>query len=256
MIDLKLTELKLLNARYAEETLGMDVLTREGTREWSTVCGYLNDIAPEHEYCLMHNTEKKALNWIASRLESNSLVVEVGSFLGCSSAIMAHANPTLRIKSIDLFDKNTADAKIKNHYQTTSQNSWLKYFLGPGKIRSKSNVEHRLKHYPNLEFLEGTSPDDFLNTDITDIDLYFEDGTHKNPGLGRNIDFWEPRVRPGGLILLHDYCPWYPLEYDFKIKTTHPKRFIDVEKELSKLIERGYILEGTVSSLAILRKPR
>lgn len=248
MIDLNLYELKMLNASLAEGTIGI-----EQSGKWNPVAAYTQDLSPERSGCLLHLTEQRALAWIAQRLPQNGRVVEVGSFMGCSAAIMSHANPSLRIVSIDLFDTdNDHERDQMQAYYADLEAERIAQFLGqPGLRRTLARLQQRLAHYPNIELVQGSSPDAFVDSDLDQIDLYFEDAQHRDPGLTANIDFWEPRVRPGGLILLHDYRPWLPETYG----GSWPLRFPDVEQALRRLLGQGWRLEGRISGLAILSRP-
>lgn len=244
----------MITARWAEEAIGLHS-GQDQELSWSPLEAYTLDLAPERHYSLMHITEVKALDWIARQLAPDSLVLEVGSFMGCSAAIMANANRHITIKSLDLFDKNEGASAMQRAYEQT----WARHverFLGVGARRTRDRIAERLAHYGNIEFIEGSSPDDFLQTTIDQVDVYFEDSDHSNPGMARNIDFWEPRVKPGGLVILHDYKPWLHRSFDHKTFKGFPRKFPDVEVECHRLIrEKHYRLEGTVSSLAILTKP-
>jgi len=254
MIDLKLNQLKMITASWVEEAIGRPDW-EDGQLQWKPLTAYTLGLAPEWPHSLMHITEVKALDWIARQLTPNSTVLEVGSFMGCSAAIMANANRNITIKSLDLFDKNEGASAMQRAYEQT----WslhVERFLGAGARRTRDRVAERLAHYDNIEFIEGLSPDDFLHTAIDQVDVYFEDSDHRNPGMARNIDFWEPRVKPGGLVILHDYKPWLHCIFDHNTFKGFPRKFPDVEVECRRLIrEKGYRLEGTVSSLAILTKP-
>jgi SAM-dependent methyltransferase len=255
MIDIKLTELKMLTARWAESAMGLSI-DKEGQEfpEWNCLAGYMESVAPEWPHSLSHPTEMRALDWIVRQLPPGSRVLEVGSFMGVSAAVMAHANPQVSVQSIDVFSKWNNSTEIQKSYLRLWQPQ-VDRFLGEGAIRSREACAERLAHYPNLQLIEGASPHEFQDTEITDIDLYFEDANHDNPGLASNLDFWCKRVKSGGLVLLHDYRPWLPRSYDRPPRNIHPTRMPDVVTEVFKLIGKGYDLLGSVSSLAILRKP-
>ena len=254
MIDIQLTELKMLTARWAEETVGKCIFKPDEPVEWNPLVGYMADVAPEWPYSLSHPSEMRALDWISRRLAAGSRIVEVGSFMGVSAAVMAHANPQVEVISIDVFDKDRNQTALQQAYIRNWQGHVDK-FLGEGSVRSQRACSERLAHYPNLRLVEGTSPDDFRQSPLEDIDLYFEDADHDNPGLARNLEFWTARVRSGGLVLLHDYKPWLPSMFNRPPRVVQPTRMPDVVIEVARLIEQGYELVGTVSSLAILRKP-
>ncbi len=257
MVDIKINELKMINARYAENVIG---LSRPSDQDpsvniWDVRTAYMVGVADEHHWALQHKTECRALDWIARLLEPGSLAVEVGCFLGCSAAIMANANAQIKVIGLDLFDQPGAPDSIQGHYQRKYQQLIDEFLAQPNSIRSLDRVSQRLSHYTNLEFRQGRNPEDFAHTELENIDLFFEDADHSTPRLRMSLDHWLPRVRSGGLVLLHDYKPWLPKTHDYKINNWPNKRFPDVELECHRLIQEGYRLEGTVHSLAILRKP-
>ena len=255
MINLELHQLKMLNAQLAEGTIGLDCPDIEGSGAWDVMAGYIKDMSPEHIWSLTHITEKRALSWLAERLAKDSLVVEVGSFMGCSAAIMAHANPGIQIKSIDLFD--TLDDSVRNDmqiYYASQYKDRVDSFLGEDCRRTRDNVAQRLAHYTNIEFIQGQSPDEFTDTGLDNIDVYFEDANHHNPGLASNLNFWLPRVKPGGLVVLHDYRPWLPERYVVKIHDSI-QRFPDVEGHVRQLMGQGWTMQGRVRGMVFLTKP-
>lgn len=263
MIDLDLVNLKLLNAQLAEGTIGEMYSTNDNKVGWSSKLAYLHGIAPEEIWSLTHITEKKAIDWIARRLPKKSLVVEVGSFVGASAAIWANANSEIHVKAIDLYDQKKWES-IATHNPAPNgstvdaflpiSNLAREFLQGPITIE---NVRSKYTHYKNLEFLQGVSPDEFVQSAINNIDVYFEDGDHSNPGLAKNIEFWCSRVKPGGLVMLHDYSPHLPIEFADMTATVRigAHKFPDVEHEVDKLVAQGYTIKGTVRSLVILQKP-
>lgn len=255
MIDLELNKLKQLNAQLAEWTIGQVVAGPDGSEKWDPFAEYMKGVAPEGSSSPTHLTERKAIDWISRRLPAGALVVEVGTLLGGSAAVWANANPLIQVKAIDVFDLDQW-ISILNFDPLVADQIYQK-LIGQhinNKPWTVEVLQEKFKHYANLEFVKGISPGDFVNSELDDIDVYFEDSDHSNPGLARNLDFWCSRVKSKGLVLLHDYAPYLP-EYFIKPAIKELRRFPDVESEVDRLIKAGYTLEGTVHSLAILRKP-
>jgi SAM-dependent methyltransferase len=256
MIDIKLHELKLLNAQLAEGTVGLDHPDRDERTAWDIMAGYLKDVSPDRVGCLMTATEQRAMAWIAERLPWGSRVLEVGSFLGASAAIMAHANPSIEVKTIDVFDTlDDGQRTDMQKYYAEHHKDLIESFLAPGQRRTRAALAARLAHYPNLELIEGDSPRDFYDQDLGLFDVYIEDATHHNPALEKNILLWTGRLRSGGLIILHDYRPWLPKRYSEKNTGLPNWRFPDVEVWVARLRLSGYKFLGSVSGLAIMSKP-
>ena len=190
---------------------------------------------------LLHKDEMKELYNISASLPTGACIVEVGSFLGGSAAIMATANPTANITCIDLFE----DSVDGDQYHCRDQLALFDRILGEKNApRTLANVERVLAGYPNITCLKRRSPIGI--TWNTPIDLYFEDGIHDNPWLARNLDFWTPHIKVGGYLLMHDYRPHI-----------HPRDifyFPDVINECGRFMSNGFKFIDHVASTVILQK--
>jgi len=198
-------------------------------------------LSPRAKFGLMNPWDKLALHHIAQSLPKNAIILEVGSFLGASAAIMSHACPTATVYSIDKFD-DTVEVTLKGQDRI----NLVSAALGAGIPWTVKSMQASVKEYPNIKFLKGSSPYDFQNWDI-EIDLYHEDGNHTLPTVQDNLQFWSGKVKPGGLILCHDYKPDLPVD--------DASRCPDVEISIDELIATGvakFVLQ--VSHFAILQK--
>lgn len=197
----------------------------------------LDFISPNHKYALLRPIEKLFLDNCARFLQPDSTILEVGTFLGGGSAILAHANPNISIVSIDQYDNykwNPNQIKLINEVSNNTQDH-----------RTLELVIELNKQYTNIMFLNGTSPYDFTNWDRP-IDIYIEDGTHRGDNLKDNIDFWITKIKPGGYIFLHDYRPYLNIK--------HNLRFIDVEKHVLRIQhEYNFKFENFYGDYAVLK---
>jgi len=133
MMDIRnvFNQLKTIMAEVAEQRYGW---TDSDTLEtYNCETALLRKVSPNHTAALMHYTEKFALHFIASHLPKKTTVVEIGSFLGGSAAIMSFANPDITIVGIDSFDQ-------KQHTLVEEQQSMIERVYGKGKIRSQKNA--------------------------------------------------------------------------------------------------------------------
>lgn len=191
-----------------------------------------------HEVTLMDGLEKVALHIFAQGLSANSKIVEVGTFMGGSSAIMANANPNINIDSIDAYvDQHDRD--------NPAINSMLDKYLGNGGKRTVDKVRDLLVQYKNIKLHSGYSPRDFENWN-TEIDVYVEDGLHHDPYLTNNVKFWLPKLKSNGYVVFHDYRPFLP--------AGHRGRFKDLERIVDNLLNTDYEQIAKISSLLILQK--
>ena len=121
----------------------------------------------------------------------DSLFVEVGSFLGKSTAFMAveiiNSKKHIRFDCVDLWEgtKENYNLKVQGHYDTflsnmTPVNGWF------NPIRKLSVEAANL--YPD-----------------NSIDFVFIDACHDYECVLADIRAWYPKVRPTGYIAGHDY---------------------------------------------------
>ena len=198
-------------------------------------------LSPRAKFGLMSPWDKLALHHIAQSLPNNAIILEVGSFLGASAAIMSHACPTATVYSIDKFD-DTVAVSVKGQDRI----NLVSAALGAGVPWTVKSMQASVKDYPNIKFLKGSSPQDFQNWDI-EIDLYHEDSDHSLPNIRNNLQFWSSRVKPNGLIICHDYRPYLPVD--------DSNRCPDVEISINELTTTGVAkLLVHVSQFAILQK--
>ena len=196
------------------------------------------DKSVNHALALMSEKEKEWLYQISASIPTGGVVVEIGTFLGGSASIIAHANPNVIIHSFDLY--NNRHDRHKPEVQDR-----LNSILGKYRPRNIDAVKKIVSVYTNIQLHKGTSPDCAKDW-TTPIDLYFEDGTHVNPKLQENIDHWSTFIKPNGYLLLHDHRPNLPID--------DPSRFLSVEESVSHLLNNGYKELQQVEGLILLQK--
>jgi len=207
----------------------------------SKIASDSKSLSPRSRFGLMSPWDRLVLHHVAQSLPDNATILEVGSFLGASAAIMSHACPTAKVYSIDKFD-DTVPVSVKGQDRI----NLVTDALGIGVPWTVESMQASVKDYPNIKFFKGSSPRDFQDWDI-EIDLYHEDGNHRLPTVRDNLQFWSSKVKPNGLIICHDYRPYLPI--------TDAKRCPDVETSIDELVTAGvakFLLQ--VSQFAILQK--
>jgi hypothetical protein len=145
----------------------------------------------------MSPSEIEALCALAQSVRSPGIVVELGSLCGLSAW---H------------WSKN-----VGSHVQIFCVDPW---------VRARWIVEHLEKPFKTGPFgkhlfdrytndcnniipIQGYSPDVLQNWALP-INIFFDDAVHSNPGLKRNILFWNRFVIPGGYACGHDYSRDWP----------------------------------------------
>jgi predicted O-methyltransferase YrrM len=100
-------------------------------------------------------------------------ILEIGTYYGYSAAVMAQAAPLAHITTLTPMDWEANDARVN------------------------------LAQFGNATVLCKASWD-YLTEDTGEFDMIFVDGDHKQ--IRRDLP-WYNRIRPGGLMLFHDYSP-------------------------------------------------
>jgi predicted O-methyltransferase YrrM len=140
----------------------------------------LEEILPllNNVYTTVPLEEKRVLHEYAKKVKDGGVIIDIGTCDGNSAFIMALANPTVHIWTID--------PKI-----------------GPAFIEKRKE----LKLEGRVHLIEDTSDNAIFDWD-SPIDLLFIDGLHTQQGVTNDLDNWGHFVIPGETILLHDYF-WY-----------------------------------------------
>ena len=115
------------------------------------------------------------------------VIVEIGSYMGESSAIFAKNLPNAKVFCIDPWENNY------------DPNDWA-------SSSNMSDVEKqfdlRKEMYPNMTKLKGYSTDFGFP-----FDFIYIDGCHLYECVNNDIIHWKPFVKEGGIIGGHDYHP-------------------------------------------------
>jgi len=134
---------------------------------------------------------------MVEQLEDESLIVEIGSFKGKSSAFMAVeiANSGKKIK-FDCIDP----MKLLSHYATSAKNNpqeWEGY--------SADEFHRRLEPVKDFYNLHQMTSDEAVKLyENNSIDFLMIDGDHSYDAVKKDIINWLPKMRPGGLIVGDD----------------------------------------------------
>jgi predicted O-methyltransferase YrrM len=125
----------------------------------------------------LHEPECELLANEAGKV-NNGIIVELGSFLGKSTAILAsNIKENTKVYAIDLWkDENIYQGFVKNI------NKW-------NNLIEIKRIDSHGKEIPN----------------IYDIDLLFIDADHSYESCFSDLNIWYDRVKDGGIILIHDY---------------------------------------------------
>ena len=138
--------------------------------------------------------------------------VEVGCLHGRSSIAISVAISKGTLYCIDTWDGVlTYISDLSDEF--ISENK----LPGPNNFNTLETFVKNTESRKNIIPIRGYSPQ-IVQDWTRPIDFIFLDASHKNPNDRDNIDFWLPKIKPGGMFLGHD---WYEGAH-------HEKGFPDV----------------------------
>lgn len=115
---------------------------------------------------------------------------EIGVWKGQYSEILCKANPKLKLYCVDPW------APFRQSGETGSARLAEKRF---------ESTQARLKPYPNVIFKRMSSYEASLEIPDGSLDFVYIDALHDFDNAIRDILYWEPKVRVGGIVSGHDY---------------------------------------------------
>lgn len=147
----------------------------------------------------LSDKESRELFRVALLLPPNSLVVEIGSWLGKSSFILAKAieNKNGKLYCIDPFDGSGDPQSIVSYQKNINKlkiNNLKDEFIKNMRVGEVLDI---------ITVLEGRS-DDFVQKFNQNINLLFIDGDHRLKYIERDWNNWSIKVKKGGFVIFDD----------------------------------------------------
>ncbi len=148
--------------------------------------------------------ERAFLFRLSHDLPSDAKVVEIGSWIGASSCLLASGLKGTKAKmyAIDNFKGNAGDCSARGRYQKRMSN--LK------TDTTKAIFDKNIAHF-NMENRVTAIVNDSLQAvksfcePLHSVDLVFVDGDHSEEATKNDIVAWFPFVKPGGIMVFHDF---------------------------------------------------
>lgn len=143
-----------------------------------------------------------AMAKLAKQVPPGGVVVETGSLFGRSAFVWAkNVHPSVTVYCIDPWVRERWIVDVVEAAQRP---------VMPFSIEA---FRHYVRDCPNIRTVQGYSPEVIQRLRppwAEQVDLFFDDGDHDEPGLSRNRDYWTPRVKPGGFFCADEYDSAYP----------------------------------------------
>src|SRR4051812_46301902 len=129
----------------------------------------------------------------AAALPPGARIVEIGSYHGRSTIILALAAPTAQIVAIDPFAAVTIATRERLREADVGQSDLEQFEANLGRAGVRERVRHvRALSSDALAEVEGP------------IDLLYVDGAHDVRSALGDVRDWGARLREGGTMLIHD----------------------------------------------------
>ncbi len=121
---------------------------------------------------------------LARGLKEKSIAVEIGSYIGASSLMIARGLPkNSRLVCIDTWQNDAMTEGNWDSFEVFKKNT--------------SKVSHKIDPWRMTSVEAGKVFNE-------EIDFVFIDGDHSYEGVKQDVEIWFPRLKSGGIIAMHD----------------------------------------------------
>jgi glycosyltransferase involved in cell wall biosynthesis/predicted O-methyltransferase YrrM len=166
--------------------------------EVETFASYLQISRRIHGW--FRHEEAEALAWASYSLAGEPVIVEIGSFVGSSSILLAgprKVRGTGKVYCIDPYDCSGDDVSVPVYRRLLAS-------LGARSVRQHFEDNMRAANLSEwVEVRQGVAREIAKNW-TWPIDLLVLDGDQSREGARAAYDSWSPFLKPGGIIALHN----------------------------------------------------
>ena len=141
----------------------------------STVRDWLKYLFPE---------ELRQLKMLAQTLSDNPVIVNIGAGGGTSGLAFVEARADVRLYTIDITDKSSPFGCLEAERVVFEQAGFPMSTQRWTQIHGDSKT---------------------VDWDGGEVDMVFIDGDHSYMGCAGDISVWWPRLKPGGIMAIHDF---------------------------------------------------
>lgn len=149
-------------------------------------CKRFNEISKIFTH--LTDEEKYKLYLLAKTInKQHALFVEIGSYLGASSCLLAKGLESGKLYCIDTWEN---DAMSEGNRDTYNE-----FRINTKKYKEKI-IEVRGWSYDSVDVIKAANKP---------IDLLFIDGDHSYEGVKKDWDLYSPMLSSGSIVIFHDY---------------------------------------------------
>ncbi len=144
------------------------------------------------------------LSKLASNVNENGCIVELGSFLGKSAyALGMNKLPSVKLYCFDHWNHNVPANTFGGDCPPSGGDT--------SQIYSLESFKENMAEVKNLHAIKTYLPYDENKIKFDEkIDLLYVDASHKYEDVKEDIKQWCCKVKPGGIVVFDDYCDIWP----------------------------------------------
>lgn len=143
---------------------------------------------------------------IVEKLPDNSEIVEIGCWLGKSTAYMCkeikESGKNIKYNCVDIWDDNIG---IDFHKHSTVYQKYIEELDDSLFNEFKKNMKD-CGFIDMINIIKSDSSIAADNFKDNSLDFCFVDGDHSYEGSKKDIEYWYPKMKKGSYFCGHDYC--------------------------------------------------
>ena len=188
----------------------------------------------------MTRNQGEALYEAARGCPPGGRIVEIGSFQGRSTIVLASAAPEgATVYAIDPHAGNDRGPEEFSGYELDAQHDHAAFLANLDEAGVTDRVTHlRMFSHDALAKIEG------------DVDVLYIDGAHRYDPARADIRDWGRRVKPGGALLIHDAFSSVGVTLAILRELVFGRRFRYVGRSRSLAIYRADLRRGVGKNVA------
>lgn len=187
--------------------------------------------------------ELPAFKDLVADLPPYPVVVNIGAGGGTSGLAIAETRPDLVLVTIDIQDLSSPFGCLEAERQVMAKAGLTHYELGKNWIQICDDSKDVANDWESLSTTWLPSPM---------VNMVYVDGDHSYEGCAGDITGWLPWLKPGGLMIVHDYAKaTFPPGPD----GPHPQPWPGVDQAVQELLLDKFPVELQVGSMIAFRTP-
>ena len=176
--------------------------------------------------------ELEHLKELARALPPSPVVINIGAGGGTSGLAFMEARPDMHLVTIDIQDESSPFGCLEAERQMFFEAGF------PLPTQQWRQLHGDSKSVP--------WPSDAL------VDMVFIDGDHSYEGCRGDIFVWKPRIKPGGVLAIHDFAKFEVFRGKPIEGAPHPQQWDGVDRAVAELVKHNNFHSWyTVKTLAV-----